>query len=103
MKEATAFLPYYDHDDAWPLRAACQREDPEIFFHPDGERGPARSRRQAAARAICARCPVIEQCLDYSIRADERYGMWGGLDEEERARLIARKSMPQATVTVEAS
>ena len=26
----------------WQLKGACRGEDPEIFFHPEGERGPAR-------------------------------------------------------------
>ena len=26
----------------WQLRGACRGEDPDTFFHPEGERGPAR-------------------------------------------------------------
>ena len=59
------------------------------FFHPDGERGPARARRQTAAKAVCARCPVIEACLKHALSVREPYGVWGGMSEEERARLVA--------------
>ena len=33
----------------WQLQAACRGKDPNIFFHPEGERGAARERRIAAA------------------------------------------------------
>ena len=68
----------------WRLRAACREVDSAVFFSPDGERGPAREVREARAKAICARCPVIRECAGYAIVAGERYGVWGGLSERER-------------------
>jgi hypothetical protein len=38
------------------------------------------------ARACCRRCPVQAECLAYSIAADERAGLWGGMTPQERAR-----------------
>ena len=32
----------------WQLDGACRRPDPDLFFHPEGERGP--SRRQPRRR-----------------------------------------------------
>ena len=46
----------------WQYEAACRDLDTELFFHPEGERGSTRRRRAANAKAICATCPVIEQC-----------------------------------------
>ena len=66
------------------MRAACREADGAIFFSPDGEREPAREVREARAKAICARCPVIRECAGYAIAASERYGVWGGLSERER-------------------
>ena len=37
----------------------------------------------ARAKAICARCPVIEQCLDFITRNPERYGVWAGIAGKE--------------------
>ncbi|MCW2535353.1 MAG: Transcription factor WhiB, partial [Modestobacter sp.] len=51
--------------------------------------GPARARRQAAAKAVCGRCPVLESCLQHALSVREPYGVWGGMSEEERTRLIA--------------
>lgn len=78
----------------WQLEGACRGENTELFFHPEGERGPARRSRQAAAKAICQMCPVIEKCLQHALSVREPYGVWGGLSEEERARLLAGE--PQA-------
>jgi WhiB family redox-sensing transcriptional regulator len=73
----------------WQRLGSCRGMDSAFFFHPDGERGPARARRQAAAKAVCARCPVLESCLKHALSVREPYGVWGGMSEEERARLIA--------------
>ena len=53
----------------WQLHGACRGESTSLFFHPDGERGPARARRQNAAKAVCSRCPVIDACLKHALSA----------------------------------
>lgn len=73
----------------WQLHGACRGEDSSLFFHPEGERGPARSAREAAAKAVCARCPVVEQCRRHSLATREPYGVWGGLSEAEREEAVA--------------
>jgi WhiB family transcriptional regulator, redox-sensing transcriptional regulator len=73
----------------WQLHGACRGENTSLFFHPDGERGPARARRQTAAKAVCGRCPVLDACLKHALSVREPYGVWGGMSEEERARLIS--------------
>jgi len=62
-----------------------------MFFHPEGERGPRRRNREAAAKAICATCPVLAQCRAHAIAIREPYGIWGGLGEEEREKLIGKR------------
>ena len=69
---------------SWRLRAACRSVDSAVFFSPDAERGQA---REARAKAICARCPVIRECAAYVLTAGERYGVWGGLSEQDRLAL----------------
>ena len=75
------------HEWDWQLKGSCQGLNSSIFFHPDGERGSARSRRADRAKAICQRCPVLEQCRHHALAAREPYGVWGGLTEEERREL----------------
>ena len=74
----------------WQYDGACRGTDPMTFFHPEGERGPSREQRDRAAKAICATCPVQRQCAEHALAVREPYGVWGGLTEEEREKIIAR-------------
>lgn len=80
----------------WQYDGACRQVDSAQFFHPEGERGASRRRRVAAAKAICAECPVIQQCREHALRVREPYGVWGGLSEDERADILAAQ-MPTAS------
>ncbi len=77
---------------AWQMSGACRTVDPESFFSPETERGAKRSRREAAAKAVCATCPVIQQCLEHALLVNETYGVWGGLTGPERQALQSRAS-----------
>jgi WhiB family redox-sensing transcriptional regulator len=68
----------------WQQRGACRAHDPALFFHPEGERGPRRAAREAAAKAVCATCPVLDPCRTHALQVREPYGIWGGLSEHER-------------------
>jgi len=72
----------------WQMRGACRGMDSTFFFHPEGERGPARANREARAKMVCHRCPVLEQCRRHALAAHEPYGVWGGLSEAEREEII---------------
>jgi WhiB family redox-sensing transcriptional regulator len=73
----------------WQLQGSCRDADPRLFFHPEGERGPARRERDAAAREICSTCPVLEQCRSHALAVREPYGVWGGLTEDDRENIYA--------------
>ena len=77
----------------WQVRAACQGMDTATFFHPPNERDAAREARITVAKAVCRRCPAINDCLDHALRAREPYGVWGGLSEDERATLLGVESL----------
>ncbi|OXM67019.1 WhiB family transcriptional regulator [Amycolatopsis vastitatis] len=72
----------------WQLEGSCRGMDSASFFHPDGERGPARARREARAKAVCLSCPVLEMCRSHALAVHEPYGIWGGLSESERENII---------------
>jgi WhiB family transcriptional regulator, redox-sensing transcriptional regulator len=83
----------------WQEKGLCRSADPLLFFHPQNERGASRVRREQSAKRVCASCPVRLECADYAIRAREPYGVWGGLSEEERERILHRieaKQFPRA-------
>jgi WhiB family redox-sensing transcriptional regulator len=65
----------------------CAQTDPDAFYPEDG--APATS-----AKAVCRRCPVQTQCLDYALTHDERHGVWGGTSAAERTRLRDQQALP---------
>jgi WhiB family redox-sensing transcriptional regulator len=71
----------------WRLEAACRDLPGELFF-PIGTLGVNRSGTESdAAKAVCATCPVTATCLTWALDTNERHGVWGGLDEDERETL----------------
>lgn len=88
-------------NNTWVKDAACRDVDPDIFFV-----------YIEAGKAFCngggnsAPCPVRDECLEYAVTANERYGVWGGLDEMERRSLkremrYRRKVREQVTQRIE--
>ncbi|WP_245572416.1 WhiB family transcriptional regulator, partial [Actinokineospora enzanensis] len=73
--------------EPWQERGACRSVPTDRFFSPDNERGRARDRRVREAKRVCYTCPVRKPCRDHALRTAEPYGVWGGLDEHERAEL----------------
>jgi WhiB family redox-sensing transcriptional regulator len=78
----------------WRHHAACQDEDPELFF-PIGNTGPALVQIEEA-RAVCRRCPVLEPCLQWALDSGQDAGVWGGLSEDERRELKRRTTRVRA-------
>ena len=68
-------LPFSDGPLAWQQHALCAQTVPE-------KGGSTRE-----AKAVCQSCEVRQQCLEYALANDERFGIWGGLSERERRRL----------------
>ncbi len=77
----------------WQLLGSCRGKDTELFFHPEGERGPRRANREAAAKAVCSTCPVLRLCREHALASREPYGVWGGLSEHEREDIIAGQGL----------
>ena len=80
---ANLFDESEQHD--WQERALCAQTDPEAFFPEKG--GSTRE-----AKRICQGCEVKDECLEYALEHDERFGIWGGLSERERRKLKRRAS-----------
>ena len=77
-------LPLSDVEElAWQEQALCAQTVPEAFFPEKG--GSTRE-----AKRVCLSCDVRNDCLEYALANDERFGIWGGLSERERRRLKKR-------------
>ena len=78
----------------WQDRAACRGEDSSFFFAPSYfEKRHEKDAREAKAKAICARCPVREMCLEYALAIREPHSVWGGQNETERRRLLRQRTL----------
>ena len=67
----------------WQLRALCHGRT-SLFFverNSDNRKQPLLP-AERKAKALCARCPVRRECLEYGIEED--YGIWGGTLPSER-------------------
>lgn len=73
---------------AWQALALCAQTDPETFF-PEKARGSSARN----AKKICTSCEVRTQCLAYALANNERFGIWGGLNENERRKLKRRPAV----------
>ena len=83
-------------DENWRRYAACQNENPEMFF-PEGKSRSARL-QAVAAKKICQSCVVTQQCLEQALIANEYFGIWGGMDENERSRMWRRRNVADRMV-----
>jgi len=62
-------------------------EDQDLFF-PDGK--TEETKRLPQLRAICQSCVERKECLEYSIREEIPYGIWGGKTPTERGLVLKR-------------
>lgn len=71
---------------AWRTMSACQDVGSDAFFAQD----PLRGFEERAAKAVCGRCLVIDDCLAYAITHNAPFGVWGGMTAAERR--VVRKT-----------
>jgi WhiB family transcriptional regulator, redox-sensing transcriptional regulator len=71
-------------EDGWRSCAACRGLNPEIWY-PDPDRIT-----KLLAVAVCADCPVRQQCLDYAVQRREPLGIWGGKTPYQRSEMLTR-------------
>lgn len=67
----------------WQDQAACKGRTDLTWFCET----PGPSQAQQAAIEVCRTCPVELDCLRYAVANDERYGIWGGMTENQRQHL----------------
>ena len=70
----------------WMDQALCAQTDPDGFHREPGDG----SITFAQAKRVCRACDVRDECLEYALANDERFGIWGGLSEHERRKMKKR-------------
>ncbi len=70
-------------------QAKCANHDtPELFF---SDSYAWLWRETAAAKKICADCPIRFPCLEYALERPSMWGIWGATTAGERKELRKRK------------
>lgn len=83
----------------WRDRALCAElcrsgeADPAWWFPTQHRPRPEKD----LAKAICFRCPVREECLDWAVKLPELHGIWGGISVRQR-RTISDVRVSQCPV-----
>jgi len=67
----------FDHQP-WTRQAACHGLT-HIFFPRNAESLLQRDAREARAKAVCATCPVIDQCREHADAETQHGGVWAGV------------------------
>jgi WhiB family transcriptional regulator, redox-sensing transcriptional regulator len=70
----------------WEDLAACRAADADLFFAPGGT-------QEYRAKAVCRACPVRFECLAYALRHRVEHGVWGGLTDRERRKVLNRSHL----------
>lgn len=84
----------------WRDRAACQGMDTNLFF-PETYKPVSLpdQRRLRLAVATCEGCPVRLECLAEAMTSPRRtFGIWGGLNENQRDHRKRRKRRKASAV-----
>jgi WhiB family transcriptional regulator, redox-sensing transcriptional regulator len=82
-------------NEEWQDLGACRRAPVELFFPPAEQEADE-------AKEICATCAVRQPCLEAALVAGERFGIWGGLNTQERRSLAARRRRSAAAAARQA-
>lgn len=81
----TSLLQLDIEERPWASFGSCRDANPDLFFSSDD-----RSAREAIR--ICRGCPVASECLAWALDTRVRYGIWGGLTERQRRRVIRQSA-----------
>jgi len=62
------------------------RNFPDTFYPEGGE--IKRREDTQIAKSLCQSCLIIDECRIYALEAKEEFGIWGGLDPDERRNFL---------------
>lgn len=83
---------FLDRPEAWMDASLCsQMADPDSFFPEHGTDMPP----PREVIKVCNGCDVRAECLEYAIKHDEQWGIWGGLKENDRERARIDAGLPK--------
>lgn len=63
-----------------PCQSIPLAEADKLFFSES-------AKKQAKAKALCAECPAINECLQFALNQEIEFGIFGGTTPQERKAL----------------
>lgn len=88
-----------NHMPTFTNQASCADEacEPD-WWHPierGGNGNPwTRTPTVIKAKSICASCPALQECREYSLKYFHLYGIWGGMDRVQRTHMQTQLNLP---------
>ena len=70
----------------WRSIGLCKGSDTLVFYPPSDDDTLAEE-----AKTICSACAVRKPCLEFALTTREKHGVWGGLTERERRRVLRQR------------
>ena len=70
----------------WRSIGLCKGSDTMVFYPPSDDDSLAEE-----AKMICSMCAVRKPCLEFALANREKHGVWGGLTERERRRVLRQR------------
>ena len=70
----------------WRSIGLCRGSDTLVFYPPSDDDSLAEE-----AKMICGMCAVRQPCLEFALTTREKHGVWGGLTERERRRVLRQR------------
>ena len=70
----------------WRLIGLCKGSSTVVFYPPSDDDSLAEE-----AKTICSMCTVRKPCLEFALNTREKHGVWGGLTERERRRVLRQR------------
>jgi WhiB family redox-sensing transcriptional regulator len=88
------YAPDHEIGSNWRDNGLCTNPRAGDTWFPVGQGNDAKSDAEYA-KAVCEMCPSRQPCFDWSIEQREPDGIWGGVDEEERRKILRRMGRGQ--------
>lgn len=67
----------------WRYKGNCVTTEKRVNMFP-----PREDKQKAVAKAVCAECPQIVDCLFFALVNKETHGVWGGMTEADRSEIF---------------
>lgn len=67
--------------ELWRTKALCKSGEVSVDFFSDEKH------EIKLAKGICRQCSVAHECLEFAVRNQEKYGVWGGFTPRERNKV----------------